>query len=585
MSEVAGTPRSVADVPPSRGGAERGVEEPTSADPVGSARAGPRRALLRLVPVAGAVAVAAACSPGGPRRPTTVPPTTRPTTTVPPTTTTTVPTTTSSTTSSTTTTTTLPPPPPPPEGWADPFGLHVARRLTWGATPGLADDIATRGLPAWLDDQLDWQAIDDSHLGPILAPWPRPGWDAPQIHDDEEWRVPTEMAAHETLRRVYSNRQLHEVLVDFVHDHFNIDVNHPGARPHFPSFYRDVIKVHALGSFSDLLVGVGTHPAMLLYLDQATSRADGGRTPNENYARELMELHTVGTDGGYDQSDVVAVAHLLTGWTVTSATGGFTFRSEWHDPGPMTPERVVLGWSRGELTGEAAGRSFLAHLARLPVTARRLCHKLAVRLIGEQVTRDSAVVSSAADAYLAADTSIAAAVRSLVLSPEFASSVGARIRRPHSLATQMARALQRPWVQPSNPESFMWANWSKLDQLGHAPHTWPTPDGYPDENAHWLSAGALVSRWNLAVWLACGSVDGMPFTAADTMGWAPNHQWGEWLDALARAFVGEPWPPEVRASVLAQHEVTETTVFRSWDHWSAAPVVTVLLQTPVFQRH
>jgi uncharacterized protein (DUF1800 family) len=502
---------------------------------------------------------------------------------LPPPTTASPPTTARPTTTSTTTTTTLPPV-PVPTGWADPFGLHVARRLTWGATPAVAGAIATRGLPAWLDEQLAWQTLDDGFLRPMLAPWPRPGWEAAQVKADKEWLVPGEVASHEMVRRIFSPRQLHEVMVEFWHDHFNIDVNHYPARLHFPSYDRTVVRPHALGRFADLLPAVASHPAMLAYLDQASSRADGGRTPNENYARELMELHTVGTGGGYDQSDVVAVAHLLTGWTVTGETGGFTFRPQWHDPGPMTPERVVLGWSRGGLTGEAAGRAFLAHLARHQVTAQRLCHKLAVRLIGEHVTRDAAVVSAAAAAYLAADTSIAAAVRSLVLSAEFAASVGARVRRPQSLATQMARALQLRWVAP-DPDQFLWSTWSNLDQLGHAPHAWPTPDGYPDETSHWLSVGAMVSRWNLAVWFAYGSVAGLPFQARTTMDWAPNRRWGEWLDALARAFVGEPWPPEVRQSVLDHHGVGDATVFRSWDHWAAAPVITVLLQTPTFQRH
>ena len=159
-----------------------------------------------------------------------------------------------------------------------------------------------------------------------------------------------------------------------------------------------------------------------------------------------------------------------------------------------------------------------------------------------------------------------------------------RIRRPHSLATQMARALQLQWVPP-DPDDFVWSNWSHLDQLGHAPHSWPTPDGYPDENAHWLSVGAMVSRWNLAVWFAHGVVPGMPFEARTTMTWAANRRWGEWLDALARALVGQPWPPDVRTCVLAHYGVTENTVFRDWDHWAAADVVTMLFQTATFQRH
>ncbi len=194
------------------------------------------------------------------------------------------------------------------------------------------------------------------------------------------------------------------------------------------------------------------------------------------------------------------------------------------------------------------------------------------------------MVDSAVDAYDSSDTSIAAVVRALVLSEEFASSSGAKVRRPTSLVTQMVRSLGLTWIEPANTDGFLWANWSNLDQLGNANHSWPDPDGFPDENAAWLSVGSLVSRWNLAVWIAYGTVAGLPFDAEATMDWAPNRRWGEWLDALALAIAGEPWVPDVRDSVLAQYGVSENTVFRDWDHWAARPIVALLLQTPGFQR-
>lgn len=462
--------------------------------------------------------------------------------------------------------------------------MHAARRLTWGATPALAAHIDQRGLQPWLEDQLNWRGVDDSHIAAMVAPWPKPNQSASVIKSNgQDWLVPQEMAAHETIRRCFSNRQLHELVTDFFHDHFNVDANHTPSRWHMPDYDRTVIREHSLGRFRDLLPAVAGHPAMLHYLDQANSRADHGRTPNENFAREVMELHTVGSDGGYDQDDILAVSHLLSGWSVTDYTGGFTFRSNWHDMGPMA-SRTVLGWNPGNLTGEAAGRAFLNHLAHHPATARRLCHKLAVRLIGEHVGPDDAVVDRAVAAYNASGTSIVEVVRKLVLSAEFATSAGAKVRRPVSLITQMVRALGIKWQTPAEPDNFLWRNWNAAEGLGNAHHSWPAPDGYPDANGYWLSVGSLVTRWNLAVWFAHDAVDGMPFDAQATMNWAPNRRWGEWLDALATRVTGVGWPPEQRAAILAHFEVTENTVFRSWDRWAAPHVVTVLLQTPGFQR-
>lgn len=471
---------------------------------------------------------------------------------------------------------------PPP--WAGTTGMHVARRLTWGATPALAAHIDRVGLQTWLGTQINWRAINDSHIAAMVAPWPKPTQSASVIKaDGQDWRVPQEMAAHETIRRCFSQRQLHEILTDFFHDHFNIDANTSPARWHMPDYDRNVIREHALGRFRDLLPAVASHPAMLHYLDQASSRADRGRTPNENFAREVMELHTVGSGGGYDEDDIKAVAHLLSGWSVTDSTGGFVFKANRHEMGPMAT-RTVLGWTPGTLTGEAAGRAFLNHLAHHPATARRLCHKLAVRLIGEHIGPDDAVVNSAVSAYGASGTSIAEVVRKLVLSAEFASSAGAKVRRPQSLITQMVRALGISWKNPSKPDDFLWRNWGAAEGLGNAHHSWPAPNGYPDANGYWLSVGALVGRWNLAVWFAHDAVAGMPFDARATMDWAPNRRWGEWLDALATRITGEGWPPDQRAAILEHYGVTESTVFRGWDHWAAPQVVTVLLQTPGFQR-
>ena len=520
--------------------------------PVGAAR----RTVLRLAPVFAAGAAAAACADP--------PPAPGP----------------------------APVPPPAPQGpggggpalWAGTTGMHAARRLTWGATPSLAAEIDRIGLQKWLERQINWRAIDDSRMAGMLAPWPRPDMSAPALDADSPWRIAQELAAHETLRRCFSGRQLHELMVDFWSDHFNVHVHHGRARVHMGTYMRDVIRPHALGRFRDLLPAVGRHPAMLHYLDQAGSRADRGRIPNENYAREAMELHTVGSGAGYSQQDVVAVSYLLTGWTTDGRTGGIEYRADWHDAGPMVPARQVLGWSRGSLSGDAAALSFMHHLATHPATARRVCHKLARRLVGEHVAPNSPLVDTAVSAYNSSGTDVAAVVRALVLSREFAESGGAKVRRPQSLVTQYVRALGVGWTQPANPDSFLWKIWGTLEQLGNANHAWPAPNGYPDASNAWLSVGALLARWNAAVYLAHGTVAGLGFDARATMDWSPDGTWGGWLTALADRIAGEAWPDGVRAAVLAEYGVTEQTTFRNWDHWAAPNVVVVLLQTAGFQR-
>ena len=537
-----------------------GVVAADPEDPGHSARESSRRSLLRLAPVA-AIGVAAAACADPPPATAPAPPQGQP----------------------------LVPAPAPggsggPSQWAGTSASHTARRLTWGMTPQLTDEIRSLGLEAWLDQQIAWRSIDDSQMAAILAPWPRPDMSAVALADDSPWRIAQELATHETLRRCFSRRQLHELMVDFWSDHFNVHVHHGRAQLHMGTYMRDVIRAHALGRFSELLPAVGRHPAMLHYLDQAESRADRGRVPNENYARELMELHTVGSLAGYSQDDVVAVSYLLTGWTVASRTGGFTYRADRHDPGPVTPTRQVLGWSRGSLSGDAAALAFMDHLARHPSTARRVSHKLARRLVGEHIAADSPLVDRAVAAWNSSGTSIAAVLRTLVLSEEFADSAGAKVRRPQSLLTQYARALGVQWSEPANPDQLMWNVWGQLEQMGNTNHGWAAPNGYPDANAAWLSVGALVSRWNSAVYLAHGTVQGLDFDARATMEWSADGTWGGWLDALGERIAAEPWPEAVRAAVFAEWGVTEGTEFRSWDHWAAPNVVAVLLQTPVFQR-
>ncbi len=531
-----------------------------------------RRAAL-VVGAGAAAALAAACAaPPDPPPPTTT------STTKAPTATTTAPPTTSTTAPPTTTTTTTP---PPAEDEA--MLLHHARRLTFGPTAAVMAELRSLGTAKWIDKQLDWSKIDESALDPYLANYPRASQTAAQIEaGPETWRVPYDMGAAMVVRAVWGKRQLYELLCDFWTNHLNIDVNHDPSRSYKPTDDREVIRAHATGRFADMLVASAKSPAMLMYLDQASSRADGGRLPNENYAREVMELHTVGVGGGYDEADIKEVAYLLTGWSLTAAKAGtFTFRSSWHNMGPLAGGGDVLGWRPNGLTGLAAGESLLVHLARHPKTATRLAHKMAVRFIGEHIKPTDAVVANAAAAYTNNDTAITPMVRSLLTSAEFRASAGRKVRRPIEYMAACMRGAQLQF-DPAKAPNLVWALSSSLGLLGQEPYSWPAPNGYPDANGKWLSAGAMVSRWNMASYASVGFWFGAPtFDIARLVGPTPPTTVGAAVDRLAAAVLCTPLDPASRAAIITATGLAESAPWKSW--YNTRGLLAYVLQSPVNQ--
>ena len=556
------------DVDPSNDHSPAGTVTPTNPSEelrAAGGRPGPsidRRGLLLGVGAAAIAATAAACESAPTPAPTS--------TTVAPTTTTNPP-------ATITTTTTQP---GSATGDLAEQVVHVARRLSFGPTPALLSEIRSLGITAWIDQQLAWESIDDSAVDAMLASYPRSLLTAAEITAlGETFRTRREMAAATITRAVWSRRQLHEVLVDFWSNHLNIDLNHDPSTRHKPTDDRDVIRRYSTGRFADMLVASAKSPAMLLYLDQALSRADGKRLPIENYAREMLELHTVGVDGGYDETDVKEVAYLLSGWTVTSRNdGGFTFKTSWHNMGPLATGGDVLGWKPNGLTGVAAGESLLVYLARHEKTATRLAHKLAVRFIGEHIKPTDAVVAAAAQAYRSNDTAIAPMVRSLLLSSEFRASAGRRMRRPIEYFAGILRAVQLQW-DPARSANLMSTVSSQLGLLGQIPLSWETPDGYPDSDARWTTAGAMVARWNLATLGSNGFGAPAPqFDASRILGTPAPTTVGEALDRAALALLGEPLEATARAAILSASGQTNTTAWKPTSN--ARALFAYVLQTP-----
>jgi uncharacterized protein (DUF1800 family) len=323
--------------------------------------------------------------------------------------------------------------------------------------------------------------------------------------------VVTELQRAKLLRAVYSERQLYEMMVDFWENHFSIFANKDDDRYFLTSYDRDTIRPFAMGRFRDLLGATAHSPAMLFYLDNWRSSvlrpypatkdkptgADGGL--NENYARELMELHTLGVDGGYTQTDVQEVARCFSGWTIQKPNeqGLFLYRPGLHDDG----EKVVLGHKILAGGGIADGERVLDILATHPATARFVATKLARRFISDEPPQ--AVIDRAAAVFLKTDGSIRETLRAIVTSPEFFSTAAyrAKMRSPFEYVAAAMRALN---AETDGDRPVLDA----IGRMGQPVFGRITPDGYADRSDQWLSSGAMVARLNFAGALAANRIKG-----------------------------------------------------------------------------
>jgi uncharacterized protein (DUF1800 family) len=349
-------------------------------------------------------------------------------------------------------------------------------------------------------------------------------------------RMVGELGSSRVARAVQSERQLEEVLVDFWSNHFSIFSGKDRTRYFLPEYDALAIRPHAMGTFRALLGAVAKSPAMLTYLDNWQSVADSGRPVlqpvnarvaqrraallaragqqnplvaqlagrrrgvNENYARELLELHTLGVDGGYTQQDVMEVARALTGWTLERGLqgGAFVFRPQQHDAGA----KVILGTRFPAGRGQEEGEAVLDLLARHPSTARFIATKLARRFVSD--TPPPALVARAAETFSRTDGDIRAVVRTIVTSPEFFSTAAyrAKVKSPFELVTSALRAMgAAPDATPRTAQL--------LGRLGQAPFGHQAPNGYPEFGDAWMNTGAILNRINFGVAMGAGRVPGV----------------------------------------------------------------------------
>jgi uncharacterized protein (DUF1800 family) len=373
----------------------------------------------------------------------------------------------------------------------------------------------------------------DSSANAIKAPQPPPTPEQKQAR-----RLAGEVEQVALMRAVIAHGQLREVMSDFWTNHFNVFVNKGQDRYMLPSYIEDVIRPHALGKFEDLLIETARSPAMLFYLDNAESVAEEDERPlkmtrghydayylppprysaprgyyapsrpqanakrrgiNENYARELLELHTLGVDGGYTQQDVINVARILTGWSVKPPAegGGFVFREAVHDVG----EKVVLGVRFPAGHGEDEGVRLLEMLARHPATIHHVCRKLCARFVSDDPP--DGCVDAAVAAWQKSDGDMREVLRAIVHSDDFwsARAVRGKVKTPLEFVASALRAVD---ADPDSTPRLAQA----VAKLGQPLYQQASPAGYPEREDEWVNSGALLGRMNFAVALASGRQGG-----------------------------------------------------------------------------
>jgi uncharacterized protein (DUF1800 family) len=434
--------------------------------------------------------------------------------------------------------------------------------------------------------------------------------------------VDGELQSTKILRAVYSDRQLEEVLTDFWFNHFNVYIGKGADRYLVTSYERDVIRPHVLGKFKDLLTATAQSPAMLFYLDNWQSvgphsdealgiRQNQAQDPrvrwrngpfgprpvmypprpqaaanatqkkrsglNENYARELMELHTLGVNGAYTQQDVTEVARVFTGWTVQDPRdgGGFVFKPRLHEPGIKT----VLGHKIKE-SGEKEGTEVLELLADSPATAKFISTKLAERFVSDNPP--PALVAAMSKTFLKSDGDLREVMRTMFHAPEFwaPESYNAKVKTPLEFVASSLRATQ---TEVSDPVPLIFA----LNQMGMPLYGMQPPTGYSTKADAWVNSAALLARMNFSLGLATGKIYGSNFDIAKLIGDGPSSTIGTdpyqaQLKLEQQLLEGEV-SPQTHNTIQSR---TGTPASLGGPAQNSANVVAaLLLGSPEFQRH
>jgi uncharacterized protein (DUF1800 family) len=484
---------------------------------------------------------------------------------------------------------------------------HVLSRLTFGARPGDAAKVTAMGVDKWIERQLRPGSITDSDVDFALsevsreqlrraipamtsgtASEPSPSLEdrvmgvrtvtprssrgmvaaAMRLPPPPDPRPTSEVALWKILRAQLTERQLLEVVTDFWENHFSVYVAKMPSNETILKWEREVIRPHAFGKFRDLLGSVARSPAMMFYLDNWLSRRD---SINENYARELLELHTLGVDGGYTQKDVIEVARAFTGWTLTDPPPTrslgfpvtFRFKASLHD----TAAKTVLGHPLPAGRGIEDGEAVLDIVARHPSTARFIAFKLARRFVSD--VPPAALVDRAAATFTATDGDITAVLRTIIYSEEFFSRAAfrAKVKTPFEFLISAVRALEISTESGAPSVRF-------LREFGQPVYGRMTPEGWPEYGEAWANSTAILKRVFFSADLLEGRVQYMQVGRWEGWGLATRDATRQ-ADGVIRLLLGGVAAPNTRAAILSAAGDGEARL---------REMATIALGSPDYQR-
>ena len=483
---------------------------------------------------------------------------------------------------------------------ADEQVVHALSRLTFGARPGDAARVRAIGLDKWVAQQLQPDRIPDANSESVIRGFTVLGQDpndmlrefaeaqrerrvarrsadsaatmilANRGAGNSRRRLVTTLQSARVARALTTERQLQEVITDFWLNHFNVFAQKGPPQPFYLPEYEAAIRARSLGKFRDLLGAVAKSPAMLFYLDNARSMGDTTnprlavvtgrrrrRLPddmrqnvdrlrsgglNENYARELLELHTLGVDGGYTQQDVIEVARALTGWTIRQPAegGGFVFRPVMHDAASKQVLGVVLRDGRGIEDGEQV----LDIVARHPSTARHIARKLVTRLVSDQPPQ--ALVDRAAEVFRRTDGDIREVVRAIVTSNEFyaRSAYRSKVKSPFEVVVSALRAVNAaPDHTPRTAQAIAY--------VGQPIYGHQAPNGYPETGDSWMNAGAILNRINFGIAIAAGRIPGVTLDALPGFDSLRSAERAKQVDGVVAMLLGGAISSETREILIS----------------------------------
>jgi uncharacterized protein (DUF1800 family) len=446
--------------------------------------------------------------------------------------------------------------------------FHALNRLGYGPRPGEVERVASLGVMTWIERQLSPERIADDRLARVERDFEILGYDRGDLAgmyaqarrerrreklgdgadtvaagravgplEQRGRRLAGEFADLAVARAVVSERQLYEVMVDFWTNHFNVYVAKGADRFLAPDYIEHTIRPHAMGKFADLLIATAQSPAMLFYLDNWRSTAQGR---NENYARELLELHTLGVDGGYTQRDVIEVARIFTGWGIQSPRrgAGFEFHARAHDAG----EKQVLGVRFPSGHGMDEGIRLLKLLASHPATMHHVSRQLCQRFVSDDPP--DGCVDDAVAAWKRTDGDVREVLRAIVRGADFwaAQNVRTKIKTPLEFVVSAARAVA---AEPDTSPRLA----QVVARLGEPLYRHVAPDGYPEREEAWVNSGALLDRMTAAVALAAGRLPGVT-VSLDSVTVALDP--GALIDAVDATILGGAMSANTRAVIKRQ---------------------------------